>query len=50
VTQNGKPEVQDIPIKMQKGLNVMFIWYYCNRGQNFIIELATECSKNVVDW
>ena len=34
----------------QKGLNVMFMSYYCNTGQNYNIEPATECSKNVVEW
>jgi hypothetical protein len=49
VMQKGKPEVLDIQIVMQKGLNVMFMWYYCNTGKNFNMEPATECSTNVVE-
>jgi hypothetical protein len=48
--QKGKTEVLVVPIVMQKELNVMFMWYYCNTGQNFNIEPATECTKNVVEW
>jgi hypothetical protein len=50
MTQKGKPEVLDIPIMIQKGLNLMFLWCYYNTGQNFSIEPATECSENVVEW